>query len=219
MIVTCPACSTRYLVDPRALGSAGRIVRCAQCGQTWHQTPPEDAPRTLEIEPEDAALPRLARQRPQLPAVPPKQRQRGATAILAACVFVVVLLAVTAVVARDSVIQLWPPAADLYQKVGLRTTPPGPVFEIRKTTPSLDKVNGVPVVVVEGEIANISGSARDVPKLKIILKDKNGKAIEQKVVAVSGPRLLPGASVPFRTSIPQPATAATSVVVMIDGEG
>ena len=47
MIVTCPACTTRYLVDPRALGDAGRVVRCANCSKTWHQTPPEDLPLTL----------------------------------------------------------------------------------------------------------------------------------------------------------------------------
>src|SRR5271166_4304795 len=50
MIVTCPACATRYLVDPRALGSAGRTVRCANCAQTWHQTPPEDLPLTVALE-------------------------------------------------------------------------------------------------------------------------------------------------------------------------
>jgi predicted Zn finger-like uncharacterized protein len=43
MIATCPACATRYVVDPVALGAAGRAVRCARCRNTWHLTPPEDA--------------------------------------------------------------------------------------------------------------------------------------------------------------------------------
>lgn len=39
MIITCPDCSTRYSVDPAAIGQTGRSVRCARCGQTWHQEP------------------------------------------------------------------------------------------------------------------------------------------------------------------------------------
>jgi predicted Zn finger-like uncharacterized protein len=36
MIVTCPACQTRYLVDEAELGDeAGRRVRCASCGNLW----------------------------------------------------------------------------------------------------------------------------------------------------------------------------------------
>src|SRR5258708_9603146 len=42
MIVTCSVCRIRYLVDPRALGPSGRMVRCAQCSNTWHQAPPPD---------------------------------------------------------------------------------------------------------------------------------------------------------------------------------
>jgi len=37
MIITCPACRTRYLVDDGTLGAdATRRVRCASCGNLWN---------------------------------------------------------------------------------------------------------------------------------------------------------------------------------------
>ncbi|HEX3860582.1 MAG TPA: DUF3426 domain-containing protein [Stellaceae bacterium] len=44
MIVTCPTCDTRFVVDDAALGgNAGRRVRCASCGHLWHYSPESTA--------------------------------------------------------------------------------------------------------------------------------------------------------------------------------
>jgi predicted Zn finger-like uncharacterized protein len=39
MIVTCPNCSTRFLVDDYMLGDGGRRVRCTNCRHEWFQEP------------------------------------------------------------------------------------------------------------------------------------------------------------------------------------
>ncbi len=42
MIITCPSCSARYPVDVGSFAPSGRKVRCAKCGNTWHQAPSSD---------------------------------------------------------------------------------------------------------------------------------------------------------------------------------
>ena len=37
MILTCPTCGTQYSVRDDAIPEGGRKVRCASCGESWHQ--------------------------------------------------------------------------------------------------------------------------------------------------------------------------------------
>lgn len=44
MILTCPECKTRYLLNEALLGPGGRVVRCAKCGNSWKAEAPPPAP-------------------------------------------------------------------------------------------------------------------------------------------------------------------------------
>jgi len=57
MILTCPSCSTRYSVDAAKFPAAGRNVRCAKCGHSWHQVgeTPEPGPEQQPAQGPDSA--------------------------------------------------------------------------------------------------------------------------------------------------------------------
>ena len=47
MIIICPACNSRYVVDAQKFPAQGRTVRCAKCATTWRQAGAQVEPLNL----------------------------------------------------------------------------------------------------------------------------------------------------------------------------
>lgn len=51
MIISCPACKTRYVVPDNAIGVEGRTVRCAKCRHSWFQDGPMVIKAAMTVQP------------------------------------------------------------------------------------------------------------------------------------------------------------------------
>jgi predicted Zn finger-like uncharacterized protein len=70
MILTCPSCETRYDVNITALPAAGRTVRCAKCGNSWTEYPPQEAAAAAPAPAAPAPAAPVAPAVPDVPEVP-----------------------------------------------------------------------------------------------------------------------------------------------------
>ena len=261
MILTCPACETRYTVADTALGGAdGRDVRCAKCGRVWHHHPeatpiretvaelaaaadrrseirtegpppaPLDPPalvpsapaiETLRAEPRIEPLPPVVGPppSPRSPREPVLDRDRGKTGrppaarhrrfriaglALATLMLALVLIAI---VARDAVMNIWPSTTPLYRSVRLADSV-GAGLQV-----TVNPARTPDSLVVNGKITNTAPTAREIPKLRVALRDGNNAEIASQVVDPPRNSLAPGATTAFSTVFKHPDSTATGVAV------
>ncbi len=74
-------------------------------------------------------------------------------------------------------------------------------------------VDGVVVLVVEGQLVNITSRAADLPRLRLAVRDAGGKEIYTWTATPPAPRLEAGQAVPFRSRLASPPPDGASVEV------
>jgi predicted Zn finger-like uncharacterized protein len=211
MIVTCPSCSSRYIVDPKALGPTGRMVRCASCKHTWMQAPAPDLSKPADVESAPDAI-RPIPPGSNLPAFPqPRARSGQAVGWL---IFLAVLLGGGAgmVAGRDQVVTAWPPAARLYDIVGLSVEMVGAGLELRDVS-SIRREDGPPAILVEGIVANVSNRPREVPRLKAVVRSAAHQDLKNWTFTPGVLVLLPGETAKFKAELGDPPRGATDLAI------
>jgi predicted Zn finger-like uncharacterized protein len=212
MILTCPQCATRYHVDPEALGALGRTVRCASCGRRWSVKPPADTPQVVEFSTPDAvstAPPRSGAAAEQAPS----RRSVGLVGWLAGVL--VALLAASAVIGRNEIVEALPATAALYQTLRL------PIaldhgLEFQQITSKRLQEGGIAVLVVEGAIVNATRHDRAVPPIRITLLDSRGRELQEELFEAKEQHLEPGAKTSFSGRVVNPAERARNLSVSFE---
>lgn len=224
MILNCPKCSTRFLVDPVALGEKGRSVRCGACGHSWFQEPPGDKayePPPLTLDDEiTTPLDRDTGRKPRGKLWP-----RLAAWFL--FIFVIALIVGGGYRYRQEIVRRWPPAAKLYSTLGIPVTVP-PSTATDKPKPATVRKSGLvvpessikieresrddtPILVISGQIRNGSDRPQPVGRMRITLTDASDKPLKSWLFAPEARTLEPGASMTFRSSVTNPPAEAKKV--------
>lgn len=216
MILSCPKCSSRFLVDPVAIG-AGRQVRCGRCRHEWFATPPEEPASALVLEPPMEPTPIRPRPIPpgsNLPALSkPKRRRVGM--IIGWAVFILVAAALAgAIYKRDLVMARFPASTQAFELLGLASEPATTLLRVEDIKLARATQDGVPVLQIEGRIVNTGAVSRPIPTLRGILQDSSDREIQAWTFSAPAERLEGGQSVAFKTEVRQPAAAAARVSIV-----
>lgn len=215
MILNCPSCATRYLIDPAALGENGRLVRCARCSHSWTERPPEDMPKRVDVLPPPEQVTPLP-PGSNLPALNNAPRRQGWIG-WAALVMVIAGIAAGGYVARDRIIETWPEAALIYGRLGLGEEAVVVGLELRNVKQTTAIVNDQTVVNLTGEIVNISDRTQEIPRVIADIMDKNRNVIRTWFVTPRSGELLPGEMTAFDADYPDPPKEAVQISVRLEG--
>ena len=210
-------------------------MRCAKCGEVWHQAAPEAEPEPFvappappppsyppeEPRPQFYAQPSVRDVEPQADDEAPEpvarpgrsawMRRLALGAGWAALAAVVLLIGFAATVYRQQIVQVWPQSASLYSKLGVKVSATGlDIHNIKYTEAPQD---GQLVLTVTGALTNVSSREQPVPQIRVALVDDDQRELYHWTFAPEVMTLRPGQSTQFVTRLSNPPEGAKRFVV------
>lgn len=215
MIVTCPNCLKRYMLDDNLIPQEGRQVRCIACHNVWRQA--------LDIEPPISGS--------TLKGIPDAAFEIGISSekksgwLSWVIFFAIVITSISALIlGRDLVAKLWPQSERFYALIGLHINLPGAGLSIANASSLIHQDGPIDMIKIAGDVINTSDRIRPIPPLKIKLmgeashprcldKQIEGCVLDYWEYRLSESFLLPGEQIHFETE-PRPKVEGTQHVAV-----
>jgi predicted Zn finger-like uncharacterized protein len=244
MILTCPACGTRYQADEAKFPPDGRMVRCAKCSHVWHQQGLGAAPEpdVAEIAPEPQAQPErrsapepepelsfsgLRAFAPRRDAAMVEEEERepiawgamlGVAAGWIALIAVVLVIGYSVVKYRQEIAMIWPQSAGVYSTLGLKVNNRG--IDFAHVDYHRESEDGQVVLAVTGTIVNDGDRELPVPQsVRVTLSDTANHELYHWNFTPNVQTLKAGQSAAFLTRLSSPPAAATHLEVRFSPNG
>lgn len=216
MILTCPNCTTRFLLSAQALAPDGRTVKCSNCEQEWFETPDEGELDGGSHDEGDSSDTYLTQEHEDIPdAIKPfneyveehqqnddgtdeqsktKEGGRVAGYLAAAVVGVAVFGALLAF--KPAVYSAFPASAGFYHMLGSDISVPGERLVFDRV-----KVNALneQAILIEGTILNKTSEEQILRPIEASIRNEAGKVIDKTVLHPPSDVMEAESGLPFRT--------------------
>lgn len=215
--IQCPTCEASYDLPLESIGPAGRKVRCAACKTLWVASAALPEPEIAVVEVETgfagiATVPEMPPARPwyerfkpaETAVALPSGRRLAGYLLVAACL-------AGAVVLRKSIVAAVPETGAAFAALGLPVNLRG--FDLRGVHSSLTSEGGGDMLVVQGEIINVSKDKKALPRLHFTVRDERGLTLYSWTAQADAKDLQPGQSLQFRRRLASPPGEGRDVLV------
>jgi predicted Zn finger-like uncharacterized protein len=237
--VRCMRCRTTWLARPADLQEVPAMAEEAAAGAaeiepgvnvsaapapvmlpqvvSWDDTVMVDVADSPPLAPGavDSAAEVSASAEPSARSWPPRRRlSGGASAVqprLLAVAVILVAVVLAAISSRASIVRMAPNMAGLYAAIGLPVNLRGLEFKDVRTTHEVH--DGIPVLVIEGEIVNIAARTVEVPRLRLAVMGEGGQEVYSWTALLPHSVLSAGESLPFRSRLASPPAEGKEVLV------
>ena len=153
------------------------------------------------------------------PLAAPRREEGGGAGVTIGWIALALIVAVVVgvlYVARERVIEIWPPSIQAYEMLGLVALPPGAGLSIQDiTTMTTQGEDGAPAVLaVKGRVVNNARSTRRIPPLRASLRNAAGEEVRGWDFSLPRQMLAPGESADFETRLDAPPAEALNLIVI-----